>query len=78
MLTIALVLALSFIGASASSLGCEGDVLPDGTICNWHDGEIHVSRTMLFTRERWVLEFLNHEYKISLGLKEIPVFCELT
>ena len=43
MLNIALVLALSFIGASASSLGCDGDVLPDGTICDWHDGEIHVS-----------------------------------
>ena len=43
MLNIALVIALSFIAASASSLGCEGDVLPDGTICDWHDGEIHVS-----------------------------------
>ena len=43
MLNIALVLALTFIGASASSLGCDGDVLPDGTICDWHDGEIHVS-----------------------------------
>ena len=43
MFNIALVLALSFIGASASSLGCDGDVLPDGTICDWHDGEIHVS-----------------------------------
>ena len=78
MLNIALVLALSFIAASASSLGCDGDVLPDGTICDWHDGEIHVSHKMIFNSVRWVVEFWTHEYKISLGLKEISMFCDLT
>ena len=33
---------------------------------------------MIYTSVRWVVEFHTHEYKISLGLKEISVFCELT
>ena len=42
MLSAVLILAFGFLGASASSLGCDGDVMPDGHVCE-SDGILHVS-----------------------------------
>ena len=44
MLSTVLILAFGFLGASASSLGvgCDGEVMPDGHVCE-SDGILHVS-----------------------------------